>query len=255
MKIDHIYNEDCLDTMARMEDGFLDLVITSPPYNIGGMHTNGKQHGTYANNDMPEKEYQDWQIKILNELFRVTKEGGSLFYNHKVRIKNGVAIHPLEWVLKSDWILKQEITWDMGGSANCDKIRFFPFSERIYWLVKNPKTKVQNDLRLSDIWRVVPTHKRGEIGHIAVMPDRIVENILSSIDADLVYDPFMGSGTTARVCVKMGRKFIGSEVSSDYCQVIEERLSSLIQYQPEEGTEQEAEPLTLFDLLNIEGQK
>ena len=255
MKIDHIYNEDCLDTMARMEDGFLDLVITSPPYNIGGMHTNGKQHGTYANNDMPEDDYQDWQIKILNELFRVTKEGGSLFYNHKVRIKNGVAIHPLEWVLKSDWILKQEITWDMGGSANCDKIRFFPFSERIYWLVKNPKTKVQNDLRLSDIWRVVPTHKRGEIGHIAVMPDRIVENILSSIDADLVYDPFMGSGTTARVCVKMGRKFIGSEVSSDYCQVIEERLSSLIQYQPEEGTEQEAEPLTLFDLLNIEGQK
>lgn len=255
MKIDHIYNEDCLDTMARMEDGFLDLVITSPPYNIGGMHTNGKQHGTYANNDMPEDDYQDWQIKILNELFRVTKEGGSLFYNHKVRIKNGVAIHPLEWVLKSDWILKQEITWDMGGSANCDKIRFFPFSERIYWLVKNPKTKVQNDLRLSDIWRVVPTHKRGEIGHIAVMPDRIVENILSSIDADLVYDPFMGSGTTARVCVKMGKKFIGSEVSSDYCQVIEERLSSLIQYQPEEGTEQEAEPLTLFDLLNIEGQK
>lgn len=255
MKIDHIYNEDCLDTMARMEDDFLDLVITSPPYNIGGMHTNGKQHGTYANNDMPEDAYQDWQIKILNELFRVTKEGGSLFYNHKVRIKNGMAIHPLEWVLKSDWILKQEITWDMGGSANCDKIRFFPFSERIYWLVKNPKTKVQNDLRLSDIWRVVPTHKRGEIGHIAVMPDRIVENILSSIDADLVYDPFMGSGTTARVCVKMGRKFIGSEVSSDYCQVIEERLSSLIQYQPEEETEQEAEPLTLFDLLNIEGQK
>jgi modification methylase len=89
------------------------------------------QFGTYAGNDMKEDEYQDWQIKVLNECYRVLKPNGSMFYNHKVRIKNGLAIHPLQWVLKSKFLLKQEITWDMGKSANCDKIRFFPFRKNI----------------------------------------------------------------------------------------------------------------------------
>ena len=136
-----IYIEPCEETLKRFEDNSIDLIITSPPYNIGKMHSNRLQFGSYANNDMKEPDYQKWQIEVLNECYRVLSENGSMFYNHKVRIKNGKAIHPMEWILKTDFVIKQEITWDMGKSANCDKIRFFPFSERIYWLTKNSKVK------------------------------------------------------------------------------------------------------------------
>ena len=223
-----IHNEDCMETLSRFEDNSdIDLIITSPPYNIGNMKSNHIKYGTYANNNLPEKEYQEWQIQVLNECYRVLDDGGSMFYNHKVRIKNGRAIHPLEWILKSDFILKQEITWDMGKSANCDKIRFFPFSERIYWLVKDPKVKLSNNKKLSDVWRVVPTHKRKETKHIAVMPIQIVDNILDAFaTASFVYDPFSGSGTTYKAAMNRGIRVEASELNFEY---YERSLSELIE--------------------------
>lgn len=216
---------DCLDVMSKIPDGSIDLIITSPPYNIGNMKSNTIKYGTYAGNNMKENEYQAWQIEFLNECYRVLKDTGSMFYNHKVRIKKGIALHPLEFILKSEFILKQEIVWDMGKSANCDKIRFFPFSERIYWLVKSPKTKLYNVDNLSDVWRCVPTHKRKEIGHIAVMPEKIVSNILNNIDGDIVLDPFMGSGTTGIVCKNLNLKFIGIELDENYFNLAKERIN------------------------------
>lgn len=215
---------DCLDVMSKIPDGSIDLIVTSPPYNIGNMKSNMIKYGTYAGNNMKENEYQAWQIEFLNECYRVLKDSGSMFYNHKVRIKKGVALHPLEFILKSNFILKQEIVWDMGKSANCDKIRFFPFSERIYWLVKSPKTKLYNVDNLSDVWRCVPTHKRKETGHIAVMPEEIVSNILNNIDGDIVLDPFMGSGTTGVVCRELNRKLIGIEIDENYFNIAKERI-------------------------------
>lgn len=217
---------DCLEIMNTLNDNSIDLIITSPPYNIGKMHSNHLQFGTYAGNDMKESDYQDWQVQVLNECYRLLKINGSMFYNHKVRIKNGIAIHPIEWVSKSNFILKQEITWDMGKSANCDKIRFFPFSERIYWLVKDPKTKIYNQLNLSDVWRVVPNNKRKENGHIAVMPVEIVKNIIQSIpDYNLlILDPFMGSGTTGVVCKELNKDFIGIELDENYFNIAKQRI-------------------------------
>ena len=215
---------DCLEVMKDIPDGSIDLIVTSPPYNIGNMKSNMIKYGTYAGNNMKESEYQAWQIEFLNECYRVLKDTGSMFYNHKVRIKKGIALHPLEFILKSEFILKQEIVWDMGKSANCDKIRFFPFSERVYWLVKSPKTKLYNVDNLSDVWRCVPTHKRKETGHIAVMPEEIVSNILNNIDGDTVFDPFMGSGTTGVVCRELNRKFIGIEIDENYFNIAKERI-------------------------------
>ena len=218
---------DCLEIMKTLDSESIDLIITSPPYNIGKMHSNHLQFGTYNGNDMKESDYQAWQIEVLKECYRILKPSGSMFYNHKVRIKNGMAIHPLEWLFKTDFILKQEITWDMGKSANCDKIRFFPFSERIYWLVKDPKTKLNNRLNLSDVWRVVPTSKRKETGHIAVMPIDIVNNILECIDTDtttVVLDPFMGTGTTGKSAINHSLNFIGIEIDLNYYSLASENL-------------------------------
>ena len=97
---------DWLEVMKDIPDVRIDLIITSPPYNIGKMHSNQLQFGTYNGNDMKEEEYQEWQIKVLNECFRILKDDGSMFYNHKVRIKNGKAIHPLEWIKKIKFYIK-----------------------------------------------------------------------------------------------------------------------------------------------------
>lgn len=223
-----LYKGDCLEVMDRLikSGETVDLIITSPPYNIGKMHSNTTQHGSYSGNDMQESEYQEWQIEFLNKCYEMLKPEGSMFYNHKVRIKNGVGIHPFEWIQKSKFIFKQEITWDMGKSANSDKIRFFPYSERVYWLTKSPKTKLYNSMALSDVWRCVPTHKRKDIGHIAVMPVEICQNILQAFPERIfVLDPFMGSGSTGVACVNTNRNFIGIELDENYFKIAEKRIA------------------------------
>lgn len=216
---------DCLEEMKNIGDESIDCIITSPPYNIGKMHANNLRYGTYSGNDMNEEEYQQWQVEFLNECFRVLKSNGSMFYNHKVRIKDGLAIHPLSWVLKSKFLLKQEIVWDMGKSANCDKIRFFPFSERIYWLVKDKKTKIYNVNNLSDVIRCVPTNNRNKNGYIAVMPEYIADICLDSVvGCQTVLDPFMGTGTTLKSAKKHNMNFIGIELDSNYFEIAKKRI-------------------------------
>lgn len=223
--INKVIQGDCLRVMKTMEDNSVDCIITSPPYNIGNMHSNHLRFGTYGGNNMLEMEYQNWQIVFLNECQRVLKDNGSLFYNHKIRIKDKKAIPPMEWILKSNLILKQEIVWDMGKSANSDKIRFFPYSERIYWLVKNKDTKIYNVDNLSDVWRIVPKHNRKGTGHIAVMPVEIAENIIRATDYQTILDPFAGSGTTGVACKNLGRNYILIEKEPEYIDIINKRLT------------------------------
>ena len=123
IEFNRIYNEDCFDTMERICAHSIDLVITSPPYNLGNKHhTREKYHNPY-NDDMPENEYQIWQSKVLEELHRIVHPKGSLLYNHKNRIRDGEQITPYEWILESYWVVKQELVW-YNGTPNFDKIRF-----------------------------------------------------------------------------------------------------------------------------------
>ena len=219
---------NCLDVIDDLITSgiVVDAIVTSPPYNIGEMRSNTTKHGSYANNNMKEEEYQNWQIEFLNKCFKILSPTGSLFYNHKVRIRDGVAIHPLEWIFKSNFILKQEITWNMKKSANCDKMRFFPFSERVYWMTKDSKIKINNKKRLSDVWDCVSTSRRKDTGHIAVMPEQIALNCLEALDDGLVLDPFMGTGTTGVVCKSLGRDFIGIELDDTYFGIAKERIEN-----------------------------
>ena len=61
---------------------------------------------------LPEADYQRQQVAVLDELYRVTKPGGSFFYNHKIRWKRGVMLHPMQWICQSRWQVRQEIVWD-----------------------------------------------------------------------------------------------------------------------------------------------
>lgn len=224
LELNKVHNMSWEEGFQRMEDGMVDLIITSPPYNLGGkFHTGGtvykKAYNMY-NDNLPEEEYQQKQIEFLNACYDKLQDGGSMFYNHKPRIKNGVCTHPLKWILQSKFILKQEIIW-RNGSQNFDKIRFYPFTERVYWLVKNPKTKLYNSLGLSDVWEF--KNSRRHKVHKATFPIELPKSIISCFsDAKVILDPYMGIGTTAKAVIELNkedggaREFLGFEIDELY---------------------------------------
>lgn len=232
LELNKIYNMDCLEGLKLLDDNSIDLIITSPPYNLGKTHHTGnnrfKSYSEY-NDDMPEELYQKWQTEVLNECFRVLKEDGSMWYNHKNRIKNGVQISPYEWLFKTNFIIKQEVVWQ-NGSQNFDKIRFYPMTERVYWLTKSAKTKMFNNINHHDFfnrseWKPVKTkgsHKRA-------FPVKMCEDIISCFnESQIILDPFMGGGTTAVASISMKKNYIGFELDSNYCDIANKRISEII---------------------------
>ena len=182
LEINKIYNMDCLEGLKELADESVDLIITSPPYNLGKSHHTGnnrfKAYTDYDDN-MPEELYQKWQTKILNECFRVLKHNGSMWYNHKNRIRNGEQIEPYRWLYNTPFIIKQEIVWQ-NGSQNFDKCRIYPMTERVYWLTKDTKTKLFNSINHHDIftrteWQPVKT--KGVFKR--AYPEKMVEDIIN----------------------------------------------------------------------------
>ena len=228
-KRNFIHCGNCLEFMRSIPNRCIKTILTSPPYNIGNMRSgNNVSFGTYDGNDMLEADYQEWQLTVLQECYRILADDGHLFYNHKIRIRNGMAIHPMEWLLKSPFILKQEIIWDQGGTACFDHIRFYPVTERIYWLTKSARTQLRNTLKLTDVWDIHQGTPRKDRGHIAVMPVKIAKRCLISVPDGLVFDPFMGSGTTAIAALSFGREYIGCEISEAYCELARRNIKNYL---------------------------
>lgn len=223
LQVNKIYCEDNLETMARMPDDFIDVTVTSPPYNkrgVSGKIVNKVMYDSY-DDKIDEEDYQKLQIKIMDELYRVSKV---LFYNHKVRYE-GCAIHPMEWILKTKWKLHQEIIWNRKLTGNIRGWRCWSTDERIYWLVKDKPSEIpQEYAQYTTVWDIRPEMKR--IGHPAPFPEEIAKRCIQigSLNGGLVYDPFMGSGTTAKMALETGRTFIGSEISQEYCKIANNRI-------------------------------
>ena len=229
METNIIYNEDCLETLAKMEDNSIDLIVTSPPYNKGfytKLTENENWHSAidYDNyNDALEpKEYENWQKKIISECLRVLKPSGSLFYNHKDNLVGGGIVSP-SYVYEFN--VHQQIIWDRGGSPQQNNRYFTPITEYIYWIVKDKKKfffDKSKSIFNSTIWRM----NVDKNPHPAPFPYVMAANIISccSKEGDIVYDPFMGSGTTALACVRLGRHYIGSEISEKYVSMANEKI-------------------------------
>ena len=222
-----LINDDCLKVLPTLEESSVDLIITSPPYNLGNNHhTGNKQHKAY-NDNLPEAEYQEQQLQFLNKCFKVLKETGSLIYNHKNRIRKGRQLSPYEWIFKSNFVVKQEIVW-VNRSQNFDKMRFYPFTERLYWLTKKPETKLFNAINHYDVFDWKEWKPEGTKGkHKRAFPIKMVEDILKCFpDAKVVFDPYMGSGTTGVAAKNLNREFIGIELDKTYFDMASERIDN-----------------------------
>lgn len=224
MKENEIICGDCLEVLQTLEKGCIDCVVTSPPYNLGGdFHTSirGKRvtYGAYENftDNLPEGEYQSNQIKVLNELYRVTKEESYCFYIHKDRIKNNQIISPLRWLEETQWKISQIVVLNMKSTANVDKRRFFPTHEYLFVLCKHRSSRLKNEKCLTSVWDVKKIPRKIS-GHPATFDYKIPYECIQAAtkEGDIIMDCYMGIGTTALAAIMTNRKYIGIEISKKY---------------------------------------
>ena len=258
-----IYNEDCLKTMARIPDNYIDLTVTSPPYD---------KLRTY-NNELQWNE-TIWKA-IIKDLFRVTKKGGVVVWVvNDMTVKGsetGTSFKQALYAKKCGFNLHDTMIYRILNPPPNSGLRYQQCFEFMYvWSKCTPKTaNIQvrkrrnkcNDKRLyrkknfvrdkngnfknSDYFvkEQVPKDNIFEyyVGggnstkdsiafkHPAIFPEQLAhDHIISwSNENDLVYDPFTGSGTTAKMCKILKRNFIGSEKVKKYCEIAEKRLKSI----------------------------
>jgi len=200
MELNKIYNENCLETMAKMTDNFVDLTLTDPPYGID------LEYDSYEDS---ESNWFDLMSKVLPEIIRVSK----------MAIFPCCKISRLDWYYKNfkpDWL----ICWYKGSTGHRSFIGFNDWEPHVVY------GKTKNKLYMHDYFQTIPSPKLKSYGHPCPKPDEWAEWIITrSTEKDqLVYDPFMGSGTVGAVAYLNERNYIGSEISSKYCEIIEKRI-------------------------------
>jgi modification methylase len=224
---------DCISIMKQMPDECLDLAVTSPPYNLKNSTGNGMKDGrggkwrnaalvngySHHNDNMPHEEYVQWQRDCLSEMFRLIKNNGAIFYNHKWRVQGGLLQDRQDIV--SGFPVRQIIIWRRKGGINFNHGYFLPTYEVIYLIAKPDFKLAPKANAYGDIWEF--TQEMNNI-HPAPFPVALIDRIISSTLAQLILDPFSGSGTTAVAATLLGRNYIGIELSPEYCRLSEERL-------------------------------
>ncbi len=254
MEINKIYNENCLDTMAKMPDNFIDLTVTSPPYD--GMRT-------YNGYSFP---FED----IAKELLRITKQGGVVVWvvgDATVKgSETGTSFRQALFFKEVGFDLFDTMIYAKPprGAVGNNKTYWQTFEYMFILSKGKPKTinlindrknkesregdngtkRLENgDLlrvkrggyseygRRTNIWEYgigkgQSTKENIAFEHPAIFPENLAnDHIISWSNVnDLIYDPFMGSGTTAKMAMLNNRKYIGSEISEDYCKIIETRI-------------------------------
>jgi site-specific DNA-methyltransferase (adenine-specific) len=223
-----IYNADCRDIIPHLPK--VDLVFTSPPYNLGnfnkGSHYAGKfKKGTKLtykdhSDSMNEKEYIEWQHMTIKLLFEHINDNGAIFYNHKPRINKGV------WDDRKNLIplpIRQTIIWDRCCMVNFNGTFYAPSTERIYIIAKTDWKPNKEYVGLGEIWRVPP---ETDNPHPAPFPVKLAKRVIESASplGGVCLDNYFGSGTLAVAAKELGRKFIGIEISEEYCAIAVKRL-------------------------------
>lgn len=243
-----IYHGDCQEILPRYVNGKIPLVVTSPPYNLGGEPwphlgnwkpgdsaggkskwrngsdaANGIQYGTHSD-AMQWEEYARWQRRVLSLLWNAISEDGAIFYNHKPRVIGARLWTPFE-LLPMNAILRQIIIWSRPGGMNFNPTAFLPTHEWIMLLAK-PEWRLKSRAAsgIGDVWSMAPDKNP----HPAPFPVSLPMKAIEATDAALILDPFAGSGTVAVAAKRAGKKAICIELDERFCEIAANRLSQKV---------------------------
>jgi len=244
--INKIYNEDCLGGIEKIDDKSVDLILTDPPYCLG------KDYGNDSDMKNP-KEYLEWTYKWIDLISPKLKESGSMYIFLSWQYSPEIFSY-----IKNKMIMVNEIIWDrkvpsMGGSTRKftsvhDNIGLFAKNKNYYFNVDevripyDEKTKKARSRSIfvgakwlevgynpKDVWSHSRLHRQDpeRENHPTQKPLAIIDRMIKSScpKNGIVFDPFMGSGTTAVSCIRNNRKYTGFEVNKDYYKVIQKRIA------------------------------
>jgi modification methylase len=220
-----LYNADCRDVLPVLSG--IDLVFTSPPYNLSGDNNNSA--GTYFkklgdgynthNDDLTPDEYQQFQHDVLRECWAALSDTGAIYYNHKPRVSGGQIILPFN-LIPDELSIRQIVTWDRGSGFNRQFTYYVP---RYEWIIIMAKPDFRITTRnIDDVWKI-PFETGSK--HPAPFPIKLAATAINTTPDGVVLEPFAGSGTTLRAAKDAGRKAIGIELDETYCEMIVERLA------------------------------
>ena len=248
-----LYKMDCIKFMEKVNKPIFDLTITSPPYNIGKEYERR----------IELNQYIEWSKLWIKKVYNLTKENGSFWLNlgyFKVpRAGHAVPISYLLWNL-SPFYLLQEIVWHYGAGVPSKKI-FSPRNEKFLWYVKNKNNYTFNLDLIRDTAVKYPNQKKNGIpkvnprgknptnvwsipkvtsgrgraskertSHPAQFPLQVIDRIMKacSNSYDMIFDPFLGSGTVAVSALINNRCVVGCEINSEYIKIAKQRIQSVI---------------------------
>src|SRR5699024_1317835 len=219
MKLNKIYNEDCLEGMKRIPDGSVDLIVTDPPYLINySRHVKGHRfENKILNDNNPELI-----SKYIKECYRILKNNSAMymFTSHKTV---DFFKQELEDV---GFNVKNMIIWDKQRQGIGDTSTVIGFQYELLFFVYKGQPKIRGK-RLSDIWSFPKVVGRNQM-HQNQKPIELIERCVKkhSNEGDVVFDGFMGTGTTAIACVNTNRNYIGFELDQTYYEKSLERIKN-----------------------------
>ena len=237
--IGKIINKDCLEVMKYIPDNSVDLVVTSPPYNMRLRIRNGKytsrekaEHFSkkykYFGDDIPIDDFYLLHKQILSELVRVSK---IVCYNFQIVTGSKEAFFKIIGDFNKD--IKDIMIWDKGHGEPAMHKQILNSAYELILLLEDDKkngrlitnAKFQRGT-LSNIIRV-GRGKRVSKDHHAVFPQDLVEILIEnfSSEGDIVMDPMCGLGSTCVAAKKLNRSYIGIDISEEYCKLAKERIS------------------------------
>ena len=206
-----IIHGDCLEVMKEMADDSVDCVFTSPPYNR-------ERNDVYAHYDDQQKDYFGFLVAFTDESIRVSK--GSVFINiqsnyYNKNILNKYIGHYADQI-NYTFVWTKENPMPASGS---NITKSFEYIFVMTDMLKSNSTYTKNHIHTS-------VNPDTEKSHGAIMHIKVAKHFINSftLPGDIVLDPFLGTGTTARACKDLGRECIGIEISADYIKLAELRL-------------------------------
>lgn len=244
--IDRIVQGDSAQVLAKLPDNCVDLVFTSPPYNFGLDYEQSPD-------DYAWESYFDELFVIFDECIRVLKPGGRLAVNVQPLFSDYIPSHHIisNHFLRRKLIWKGEILWEKNN-YNCKytawgswKSPSSPYLKYTWEFIEVfCKSSLKMAGRTSDAdmdaeefkswvnakWSIAPERNMAQYGHPAMFPEELATRILKlfSFRGAFVLDPFAGVGTTPLAAKKHGRRYLGIDISADYCQTARERLEGIL---------------------------
>lgn len=249
--INRIHLQDCRLFMHDMEGSIVDVILTSPPYNTArkvktkrGLDNLENRYIKYQD-DKTDQEYMDWTIQVMDGFHKVLKQNGVVLYNLSYSSENTTLMWKViaDIIQRSQFVVADCIIWKKKSAIpnNVSPNKLTRIVEFVFVLCR--KGEIDTFVMNKPITGVMATGQKNYANIFnlveAANNDGPVSNHKATYSTDLcykllnmyappqsvVYDPFMGTGTTAIACKSLGHTFIGTEVTQEYVDYANKRIN------------------------------